>query len=110
MSHSFPSYPHVTEKPSLPAWQVFLLLVFFVIIVVGLSYLTFSGVRNLVADAPLGASGEEEVPQAAGQGGIDSDFGDQDTLQAGWNEGRVTVLLLGIDERKFEAGDRKSVV
>jgi len=29
MSHSFPSYPHVTEKPSLPAWQVFLLLVFF---------------------------------------------------------------------------------
>lgn len=81
----------------------------FVIVVVALAYFTFNGVKNLVAGAPLGAGlaanindpgseaqGQADVGQAAASG--------DEPVEEGWSEGRVTVLLLGIDERESENG------
>jgi LCP family protein required for cell wall assembly len=89
-------------KLELPNWATYGLLAGFMGLVLAAVIATFFTVRNLVASAPLtDASGvaiqEPESPQAAG--------GDpQATLDPNWIEGRVTVLVMGIDERDLEEG------
>jgi LCP family protein required for cell wall assembly len=86
----------------LPDWAVYLLLGLFVVGVVGLGYVTFTTVRNLVAGAPLGASGPEPPAFSSGTATAQAQAGTSNAPL--WTEGRVTVLLLGIDERQLEHG------
>ncbi len=88
---------------NLPEWAVYALMVLFVLVVIGLAYLTFNGVKNLIANAPLGSGIAIEPPQvpagtatAQAAAGLGTD--------SAWTEGRVTVLLMGIDERESEEG------
>lgn len=100
---------HVRRRRSgiaLPeGWGTYALLGAFVLVVVGVAYLVFTGVRNLVSGAPLGASGAEisaadgDAPAQSVAAGAEVD--EDDPM---WSEGRVTVLLMGIDERESETG------
>ena len=100
---------HVRRRRSgiaLPeGWPTYALLGAFVLVVVGVAYLVFIGVRNLVSGAPLGASGADISAgpgNAAEQAAIEGGELDEDDPM--WSEGRVTVLLMGIDERESEDG------
>lgn len=97
--------PHARARRSrivLPPWATYVLLALFVVVVVGLAYATFSGVRNLVAGAPLGA-GVLATPNFAEQAATAEAAGES-IDQPIWSEGRVTVLVMGIDERESETG------
>jgi LCP family protein required for cell wall assembly len=74
-----------------------------VILVLGLGYVTFNQVKGFVANAPFG-SGQPSSPQEVDNqpGGIALDGAPQNV--AAWSGGRVTILLLGIDERQLEHG------
>lgn len=98
---------HVRPRRShiiLPAWATYLLMGLFVIVVVGLGYLTFSFVKDLVSEAPIGSGQGPSIvdpanvvsaTQTAEQGGV---------VNPAWTGGRVAVLLLGIDQRMTEDG------
>jgi len=74
----------------------------FVVVVIGLAYFTFRGVKNLVANAPLG-SGDITAPDFAQQSATAEAAGES-SEQPLWSEGRVTILVMGIDERESEVG------
>lgn len=89
----------------------YIVLAVFVAGVIGLAYVTFNGVKNLVAKAPLGARDGDLPGVGVGVGGEGDEPGDP--LQTGgeegdeveaWEDGRVTVLAMGIDERQSEHG------
>ncbi|GAB4467683.1 MAG: hypothetical protein Kow00124_00910 [Anaerolineae bacterium] len=92
----------------MPEWALYTILVVFVLVVVALSYATFNGVKNLVATAPLDVAQGGAPPQTGGVPGQAPEFRIEDDLPAGWSEGRVTVLLMGIDERAFEQGPART--
>jgi len=103
----FDDTQHVRPRRSsvkLPAWATYALLGLFVIVVVGLAFLTFNSVKRLVARAPLGVgdfSATDGVPPETAT----AQAAETQTLaEAEWNEGRVTILLMGIDERHSEDG------
>ncbi len=88
----------------LPTWLTVVLLVVFVGAIVGLAMLTFRGVKNIFAGAPLGIGDSSSSPvfspaEATAQAEA-AVAGDTPIL----SEGRVTVLLMGIDEREAEYG------
>ncbi|HEC21849.1 MAG TPA: LytR family transcriptional regulator [Chloroflexi bacterium] len=86
----------------LPEWATYLLLALFVIAIVAVAYLTFNGVKRLVAGAPWG--GGEGIGPELNQEDVQAQAGGQGEESAIWSEGRVTILLLGIDERQLESG------
>ncbi len=101
-----PQHVH-RRRPSLrlPDGAIYALMVLFVLAVIGLAYLTFNGVKNLVAGAPLGVGGGFSTGEGA------ADLADATAQAQGsgaemvtWTKGRVTLLLMGIDEREFEQG------
>jgi LCP family protein required for cell wall assembly len=97
--------PHHVRRPSrfdLPPWATTALAVLFIGGVLALGYVTFNQVKGFVAGAPWG-SGQPGGPQVD-EGGGGSVAGGQGAAVAEWTGGRVTVLLLGIDERQLEAG------
>jgi len=75
----------------------------FVLAVVGLGYLTFNGVKNLVSSAPIG-SGAGPLPDGSGGGASATQTAAPGGSSATWTGGRVTILLLGIDQRMTEEG------
>jgi len=79
-----------------------LLTVLFIGAVLALGYFTFNQVRGFVAGAPWG-SGEPAGPQLGVEGGGGAPDS-QNPDVAEWTEGRITLLLLGIDERELETG------
>ncbi len=103
---------HVRRRrsgPRLPAWATYVLLAVFVLGVIGLAFLTFNGVKRLVSRAPLGSGNDGFALGESGIGGGQpggaaagpgEELGDEEV----WSEGRVTVLLMGIDERESEHG------
>lgn len=100
---------HVRRRRSriiLPNWAVYALLVAFVALIIGLAYVTFNSVKNLVARAPLGVGGEAYSPAeaAAQEATAQAQAEAEGEEHVAWSEGRVTVLLLGIDERESEEG------
>lgn len=105
---------HVRRRRSgvnLPNWSTYVLLGVFVALVIGLAYLMFNGVKRLVSGAPLGA-GQVELPEGqVGSGGAGDPAGSgavasagEENVEEAWDEGRVTVLAMGIDERESETG------
>jgi LCP family protein required for cell wall assembly len=104
-----PQTDHVRRRRSglaLPRWAVIALLALFVVGIIALAYFTFNGVKKLVSNAPLGA-GPVETP-AAGGGAEGAAPGEEAGVEVEdvptWEEGRVTVLLMGVDERETEVG------
>lgn len=103
-----PETQHVRRRRlgvALPGWSIYALPVVFVAVVVGLAYLTFNGVKKLVSEAPLGVEASEASAQTAAQLAT----AQAETQTAGAEEpirsqGRVTVLVMGIDERQSETG------
>lgn len=93
------------RRPSrleLPAWFPTALMVVFVIGVMGLGYFTFTKVKEFVAGSEIAVMAPPDAdPNQAGQ---PEGEGNQAAMPAGWTEGRVTVLLMGIDERQLEHG------
>ncbi len=86
----------------LPDWAIYLVLAVFVIGVVLIGFFTFNGVKDLVADSAfsIGPNPTPEFEEAVNPDQIDVvNPVDEVTL-----EGRITVLLLGIDERESEQG------
>jgi LCP family protein required for cell wall assembly len=75
----------------------------FVLAVVGLGYLTFNGVKNLVSSAPVGP-GVGPLPDGSGDGASATEPAASDGAGSTWTGGRVTILLLGIDQRMTEEG------
>jgi polyisoprenyl-teichoic acid--peptidoglycan teichoic acid transferase len=89
----------------LPPWGTYALMALFVLIIVGLGYFTFNAVKDFVAGLPGAA--EDGGPQSDTSGGStegeaqgSSSAPDPDV----WKGGRVTILILGIDERQSEQG------
>jgi len=104
LKHSSES-PHARPRRrrlSLPPAATYILLALFVVLVVGLAYATFRGVKNLIAGAPLGA-GAVATPNFAQQAAT-ADAAGETGDQPLWSEGRVTILVMGIDERESEIG------
>ncbi len=116
-----PSPSRRRKRVVLPDWALILLGIFFLFATIGAAFLVYRGVRNFVGglggtnqtvvlpetpkgndpDVPIvtpnttGASDTEVIPETAGAG-ILPNF-------AIWNgTDRVTILLMGIDERKDE--------
>ena len=77
-------------------------LVLYVLATVAIGYFTFDGVRKLVVNVPWGTNAAD-TPQF-GSGADIAQFESQGDNVAVWSEGRVNVLLLGIDERQLEEG------
>ncbi len=98
-AHVRPRRPRI----SLPDWAIYVLMSLFVIGVVTAGYYTFNMVKNAVADAPVGLSGGVS-DTAAGSDSSSALAGDQGQGASISLGGRVTVLLLGIDERELETG------
>ncbi|NDJ53025.1 MAG: LCP family protein [Chloroflexi bacterium] len=106
-----PPSRHVRARRSrlvLPDWAVYTGLAVFVVIVLVTGYLTFNGVRNFVASGefewansePALPSGEQAaIATQTASAGSGSDPG----VPIG-NRERVTVLVMGIDERASEDG------
>lgn len=100
---------HVRRRRSglaLPHRATPALLALFVVGIIALAYVTFNGVKRFVSNAPLGI-GPVETPAAGG--GAEGAGPGEEPGQAGedapaWEEGRVTVLLMGVDERESEEG------
>jgi LCP family protein required for cell wall assembly len=86
----------------LPAWAPTVLMVVFVIGVMGLGYFTFTKVKQFVAGSEIAVVAPPDMD--ADQSGEVEGAGDQEAMPAGWTEGRITVLLMGIDERQLEHG------
>ncbi|MBN1426830.1 MAG: LCP family protein [Anaerolineae bacterium] len=102
MSHRHPQ--HVRPRRTqiiLPTWATYVLMVVFVLVVVGLGYLTFNGVKKLVSSAPV-------APPGYSFGGSEAEAAATQTADPGynptWTGGRVNILLLGIDQRLTEEG------
>lgn len=97
---------HVRQRRpglKLPSWIIYVLMVLFVLVVIGLAYLTFNGIKNLIASAPLGSGGGfSEQPIAAANATAQA-RGSGEEMPV-WTGGRVTLLLMGIDERESEQG------
>jgi LCP family protein required for cell wall assembly len=72
----------------------------FVIGVVGLGYLTFSGVKGFVVDAPWGDSAGPSFQNSAATQTVGGIVG---TPEA-WSGGKINILLMGIDQRRYEEG------
>ncbi len=88
----------------LPPWVTYAFLALFVVAVVGAAYLMFNGVKGLVAHAPLGSADAANLtPDAAAQQATQQAAASGDTVPD-WTGGRVTILLMGIDERQSEYG------
>lgn len=88
----------------LPAWASYVLMTLFVLVVVGLGYLTFSFVKGLVSSAPIGA-GQGPLPDDSPNGTAATQTAEQGGItNPSWTGGRVAVLLLGIDQRMTEEG------
>ncbi len=97
--------PPASDNRAAFGWQVYVGLVVFMVVVVAASFFTFSTVRGLVADAPLGASNPADPSFTGGQGADDPSDPASEVIEVReWREGRVTILLLGIDERESETG------
>lgn len=109
---------HVRRRRSgikLPSWSIYVLLPLFVVVVIGVAYFTFKGVKNFISGAPLGA-GVVDLPSGEGgsgggsgdtpsdEGGVAAVDGDSGDADEAWDGGRVTLLLMGIDERESEQG------
>jgi LCP family protein required for cell wall assembly len=75
----------------------------FVLVVVGLGYLTFNGVKNLVGNAPIG-TGQQPPAGGSGAAAAATQTAAQDGTDPTWTGGRVAILLLGIDQRLTEEG------
>ncbi|MGF1505352.1 MAG: LCP family protein [Anaerolineae bacterium] len=92
---------------NIPEWLVYTLLGGFVVGVVALGLFTFTGVRNVVASAPLGPQGEF-VGQPPGDSDSPVQIEGEPTVDPEWVEGRVTVLVMGIDGREIETGPART--
>jgi LCP family protein required for cell wall assembly len=86
----------------LPDWAVYLLLAVFVIGVVLIGYFTFTGVKDLVANSAF-SIGPNPTPEFAAMDDPAQAVAVGEEVQVTL-EGRVTVLLMGIDERESEQG------
>jgi LCP family protein required for cell wall assembly len=90
----------------LPDWVIYTLFVLFIVLVVGAGYATFNGVKSFVADLPVGAGGEGFIsgdsPPGEDAAGGESIVIDEDTPIT--IRDRITVLVMGIDERESEQG------
>ena len=97
---------HVRQRRpgfKLPGGIIYALMALFVLAVIGLAYLTFNGVKNFIASAPLGSGGGfNELPAAAASATAQAQSGSEEMPV--WTGGRVTLLLMGIDERESEQG------
>ncbi|MBN1313025.1 MAG: LCP family protein [Anaerolineae bacterium] len=87
----------------LPTWATYLLMAVFVLAVVGLGYLTFNSVKKLVSSAPVGPD-IGPLPDGSGDGASATQSAVPGAANATWTGGRVTILLLGIDQRMTEEG------
>src|SRR5690242_5851922 len=100
-----PQHVRRRNQINLPPWGTYALMALFILIVVGLGYFTFNAVKDFVAGLPGAA--EEGGPQTGGTDGVVPGE-EEGVINApdipGWSEGRVTVLMLGIDERQSEQG------
>jgi polyisoprenyl-teichoic acid--peptidoglycan teichoic acid transferase len=100
-----PQHVRRRNQINLPPWGTYALMALFILIIVGLGYFTFNAVKDFVAGLPGAA--EEGAPQTGSTGGIVPNE-EEGTINAPdiprWSEGRVTLLMLGIDERQSEQG------
>jgi polyisoprenyl-teichoic acid--peptidoglycan teichoic acid transferase len=99
---------HVRRRGShveIPHWANYALMGLFVVAVLALGYFTFNAVKNLIAGLP-GSAEQPDEPEASGGEGEAGvvEPGEEGSTEYVWDEGRVTVLLLGIDERRSEQG------
>lgn len=88
----------------IPHWATYALMGVFVIAVLALGYFTFNAVKNLIAGMP-GAAEPEGPETVGGEGEVGVvEPGEEGSTEYVWEEGRVTILMLGIDERRSEQG------
>ncbi len=103
MGYRDPHHVRRRHRLELPPWGTYALMALFIAGVLGLGYLTFNQVRGFVAGAPWGASGAGGPDLGADADGNPEDAAGESA--AAWAPGeRVTILLLGIDERELETG------
>lgn len=89
----------------LPEWSLYVLMGIFAILVVLAGFMAFTQTRNLVGEAPLGASGPAAgIGVGGGPGAEESGTGEQASQAQSIGTEQVHVLLLGIDERQSETG------
>lgn len=97
-----PNYVRPRRRITLPSWATVLLLSAFVAGIVALGYYTFNAVKNLIAGLPVGAGGGPQIGSAVA---LSPQPGDLPTTLEPWSgTERVSVLLLGIDERQDQEG------
>jgi len=110
MGYRNPQHVKRRQQLDLPPWGTYALMSFFILLVLGLGYFTFTQVKQFVAHLP-GAPEPGDLGESIG--GIDANQdGTPDansTLDPAatippWTGGRVTILLLGIDQRLTEQG------
>ncbi len=103
MSYQDPQ--HVRRRRTriaLPPWASYSLMALFVIGVVALGYLTFSGVKDFVTGLP-GKPNPNPI-FGGGPGSSTQSAPEVVNPEAEWTGGRVNILLLGIDQRQSEEG------
>lgn len=83
-------------------------LIAYVLGVVGLSLFAFIVTRNIVTGLPLDVLAPGEVPDTQGTAESIEALTEEDLAAVSWDEGKVTILLMGIDERKFEEGPART--
>lgn len=97
-----PQHVHPRHRITLPGRMGGVLLLFFVVAVVVLGYVTFNAVKNLTAGLPVGTG---SGPQIGGDDNTTPLPGELPETLGPWsgNE-RINVLVLGIDERLDQDG------
>lgn len=88
-------------------WSYFFIILF-IFVVVGLSLAVFTVTRDLVANAPIDVLDDGNIPGLNAATGDESALTEEELAAVNWNEGQVTILLMGIDERKFETGPART--
>lgn len=90
----------------LPDWALYSLMAVFVLLVIGIAYATFAAVKNFVAEAPIDVLDQPITGDPAAQGEAESSeqgAGSAEDLPLNIDS-RITVLVMGIDERKSQQG------
>lgn len=98
---------HVRRRGShfeMPQWGTYALMGLFIVAVLALGYFTFNAVKNLIAEMP-GAAEPDGFQTGGGESEADVvEPGEEDSTEYVWEDGRVNLLLLGVDERRSEQG------
>src|SRR5258706_15073181 len=91
------------SRVALPPWAGYLIMGLFVLGVVALGYLTFTGVKDFVTGLP-GEPGSNPI-FGGGTGGSSTQTAPEVVNpDVTWTGGRVNILLMGIDQRLSEEG------